>query len=66
MLDYNYRSMCCKAPLRLGKKTVKKREIKVWVCCKCRKSDVAIIPKSDPQSQDKIEFESEMPDMEDS
>jgi len=66
MLDYNYRSYCCKAPIRLGKKTIKGREVKVWVCVKCRKSDVAIIPKSDLQSQGKIEIESEMPDVEDS
>jgi ribosomal protein L37AE/L43A len=65
MLDYNYRSFCCKAPIRLGKKTVKKREIKVWVCVKCGKRDIAIIPKDSLQSQPEIASNFEIPDLED-
>jgi ribosomal protein L37AE/L43A len=66
LLDYGYRSLCCAAPLRLSKKTIKKREIKVWACTKCKKNDVAIIPKNYPQSQDEFRFEQEIPDVEDS
>ena len=51
MLDYGYRSLCCNAPIRLSKKTVKKHTIKVWACTKCKKNDVSIIPKGDPPSQ---------------
>lgn len=64
MLDYNYRSFCCKAPIRLGKKTLKGHEIKVWVCTKCGKRDIAIIPKEQALSQDIIELDSEIPDLE--
>lgn len=51
MLDYGFRSRCCKAPLRLGK--VKKNSIlkQVWVCTQCRKSGVDIIPTSEFNSQ---------------
>jgi hypothetical protein len=47
MLDYNYRSKCCFAPIRLGRKTVKKtnQKILIWICCKCGERDVDIIPK---------------------
>jgi ribosomal protein L37AE/L43A len=60
MLDYGYRSLCCGAPLRLSKKTVKKREVKVWACTKCKKNDVPIIPKGYQQSQEEIEFGEEI------
>jgi ribosomal protein L37AE/L43A len=57
MLDYGYRSRCCLAPLRLGKKRVKKHEIKVWVCVKCGTKDVPIISKADLQSQENYDLE---------
>jgi len=46
-LDYKYRSKCCFAPIRLGKKTLKgtKQLVKIWICCKCGGRDVDIIPK---------------------
>jgi len=64
MLDYGYRSLCCRAPLRLSNKTVKKREIKVWACTKCKKNDVPIIPKDYPQSQEEIDFREQIPPQE--
>lgn len=53
MLDYGYRSKCCKAPLRMGKKKVKKTQqiMDVWVCCACKTKDVDIIPKEEALSQ---------------
>jgi hypothetical protein len=47
MLDYGFRSRCCRAPLRLGKS--KKNNIikSVWVCTKCRKANVDIISNDD-------------------
>lgn len=47
MLDYNYRSKCCFAPIRLGRKTVKKlnKKVNIWICCKCGGRDIDIIPK---------------------
>ena len=51
MLDYGYRSRCCRAPLRLGK-TNKNNIIKsIWVCTKCRKANVDIIPNDDIRNQ---------------
>lgn len=47
MLEYGYRSMCCKAPIRLGKKKSNNITKKVWVCTKCRKSNINIISLSD-------------------
>jgi len=48
MLDYGYRSACCKAPIRLGTKKNSKTNIKfnIWICVKCGSRDVEIIPKS--------------------
>jgi hypothetical protein len=50
--DYGYRSKCCFAPIRLGRKKVKNTNIKinVWVCCKCKAKDVALVEynKDDP------------------
>lgn len=45
MLDYGYRSKCCKAALRQGLKKVKKsnQKIRVWVCVSCGTKDVDII-----------------------
>jgi hypothetical protein len=47
MLDYGYRSKCCNAPIRLGRKKIKKtsEQIKIWICCKCGSRDTDIIPK---------------------
>lgn len=49
MLDYGYRSKCCKAPIRMGEKKVKKtgQTIKVWICCVCKKKDVDIVSKEE-------------------
>ena len=53
MLDYGYRSKCCFAPIRLGRKKIKAldKTIKIWICTKCGGRDIDIIPKdgSDPQ-----------------
>ncbi len=44
-LSYGSRSRCCYAPIRLGKKKLKnsKKEVNVWICCKCQKKDVDIV-----------------------
>lgn len=49
MLDYGYRSKCCKAPIKMGTKKITKtnQKIKVWVCCTCGTKDVDIIPKDE-------------------
>ncbi len=49
MLEYGYRSKCCKAPLRMGLKKLKKSEqkIRVWVCVTCGTKDVEIITKEE-------------------
>ena len=46
MLDYGYRSKCCKAPIRMGTKKIAKTNqiVKVWVCCECKTKDVDIVP----------------------
>ena len=43
--DYGYRSRCCYAPIRVGRKKVKNSNLKiqVWVCTKCKKNDVPIV-----------------------
>lgn len=43
--QYGYRSACCNAPIRLGKKKVKNTNVKVdiWICCKCSKRDVSLV-----------------------
>jgi hypothetical protein len=53
MLDYGYRSKCCFAPIRLGRKKVKKlnKTIMVWVCTKCGLRDIDIIPKDGSEVQ---------------
>lgn len=47
-LDYGSRSKCCYAPIRLGKKKIKKSkvEVKIWICCKCGTRDVDIVDYS--------------------
>ena len=49
LLDYGYRSKCCKAPIKIGKKKISKTKeiVKVWVCCACKTKDVSIIPYED-------------------
>jgi len=51
-LDYGYRSRCCYAPIRLGKKNVKntKKKIQIWICTKCKTRDVNIVEYTGPYS----------------
>lgn len=53
MLDYGFRSKCCLAPIRLGRKKLPKvnQKISVWVCCTCGTKDVLIIPTEEALSQ---------------
>lgn len=53
LLDYGYRSKCCKAPIRIGSKKIPKTKeiIKVWICCSCKTKDVAIIPYEEALNQ---------------
>lgn len=43
--QYGYRSACCYAPIKLGRKKVKNTNIKldIWICCKCGKRDVSLV-----------------------
>jgi hypothetical protein len=44
LLDYGYRSKCCYAPIRLGRKKLKSNiTVKIWICCKCRARDVTLV-----------------------
>lgn len=49
MLDYGFRSKCCKAPIRMGKKKIRKtgQLITVWICCACKMKDVDVISRED-------------------
>jgi hypothetical protein len=47
MLDFGYRSRCCRAPIRLGKRKKDNIIKSVWVCTKCRKSNIDIIPNEE-------------------
>ena len=61
MLDYGYKSRCCKAPIRLGTKKSKynKLSLKVWVCTKCKRSNIDIIPNQELNNQvEKLPFSS--------
>jgi len=53
MLDYGYRSKCCRAPIRISEKKIKKTKerIKVWVCLSCMTKDVDIITKQEALGQ---------------
>jgi hypothetical protein len=44
-LDNGYRSKCCYAPLRLGKKKIKNSntKINIWICTKCKTKGVDIM-----------------------
>lgn len=43
--DNGFRSKCCYAPLRVGRRKIKKTTltVNVWVCCKCGKKDVGVV-----------------------
>lgn len=49
MLDYGYRSKCCLAAIKVGKKKVKNsnEKITVWVCVLCGTKDVALVTKEE-------------------
>lgn len=51
-LDFGYRSTCCYAPIRLGKKKIKKTKltVNIWICCNCEKRDVNIVERNKPDS----------------
>lgn len=55
MLDYGYRSKCCKAPIKIVFKKSKLTNIRksVWACVKCKKSDIEIISKDELKIQSK-------------
>lgn len=44
-LDNGFRSKCCYAPLRLGRKKIKNSNTKVnlWICTRCQKRGVDIV-----------------------
>lgn len=53
-LDYGYRSRCCYAPIRLGKKTIKNtnKKIQIWICTKCKGRDVNIVEYTGPHNSE--------------
>lgn len=53
--DNGYRSKCCKAPIRVGRKKVKKlrQEVMVWICCACKTKDVDIITREEALQKEK-------------
>lgn len=53
LLDYGYRSKCCLAPIRIGKKKIPKTQeiINVWICCRCKTKDVSILPYGEVKDQ---------------
>lgn len=55
MLEYGYRSKCCKAPIRMGSKKIKKtnQKIKVWVCVACGTRDIDLIPTAEARTETK-------------
>jgi len=64
-LDYGYRSKCCYAPIRIGRKKVKNSSlrIKIWICCKCKARNVQLIKytkggilKSTEEFQESVPF----------
>lgn len=54
MLDYGFRSKCCSATIRLGRKKIKKlnRTTLIWICNKCGSRDVDIISKDGSESKE--------------
>jgi len=55
-LDYGYRSRCCYAPVKLGRKKVKNtdKKIQIWVCTKCKTRDVNLVEYTGKQSSESI------------
>jgi len=53
MLDYGYKSACCKAPIKMSFKKIKdtRQRKAVWVCTKCNSRDVSIISNEDAKNQ---------------
>lgn len=51
-LEFGYRSACCHAPIRLGKKKIKntKLTVNIWICCNCEKRDVNIVERNKTES----------------
>lgn len=49
LLDYGYRSKCCKGAIRMGRKKLKNtnEKVNVWVCCVCGTKDVDIITREE-------------------
>jgi hypothetical protein len=74
--DNGYRSACCYAPIRLGRKKIKNTSLttKIWICVKCQKRDVNIIEYSkvntpastrflvDTEDEAPLELNDEMPE----
>ncbi len=58
LLDYGYRSKCCLAPIRVGRKKIKKtgHVIEVWVCCACLTKDVRIITTAEATQVKKKDY----------
>lgn len=53
-LDYGYRSRCCYAPIRLGRKRIKNTNarLQIWICTKCKSRDVSIVEYTGPYSSE--------------
>lgn len=60
MLDYGYKSRCCRAPIRLAFKKSSLSNIKhqVWACTKCKRTNIDIIPNEEVNNQEKPKFSS--------
>ena len=43
--QYGFRSQCCYAPIKLGRKKVRNTTLKIdiWVCTKCGKRDCSLV-----------------------
>lgn len=44
-LDYGYRSACCYAPIRLGRRRIKNtnKKLDLWVCTRCKKRGINLV-----------------------
>jgi len=53
MLDYGYKSACCKAPIKMSFKKIKytRGRKAIWVCTKCNSRDVNIITNEEAKNQ---------------
>jgi hypothetical protein len=58
MLDYGYKSRCCRAPIRLAFKKSSLSNIKhqVWACTKCKRTNIDIIPNEEINNQENPKF----------